>query len=102
VTYPHATTPADHVDVREAEAAWLEARAADAAHKADLDAETGRLRLAGAAYVESATLWAEAAERWACLDNLAEARRCAAAASSAARSAAAALWTATASTVEPF
>lgn len=95
-------TPADYADVREAEATRLEALAVDAAEAADRDAETGRLRLAGAAYIEAATLWAEAAERWAALDNLAEARRCAAASASAARSAAAALWTAAASTVEPF
>jgi hypothetical protein len=96
-------TPADHIDVREAEATSLEARAVDAAEAGDRDAEAGRLRLAGAGYVESATLWAEAAERWAAaLDNLAEARRCASAASSAARSAAAALWTTYTSRVEPF
>lgn len=101
MTHANAT-PADHIDVREAEAAWLEARAVDAAEAGDRDAEAGRLRLAGAGYVESATLWAEAAERWAALDNLAEARRCASAASSAARSAAAALWTTYTSRVEPF
>ena len=101
MTYPHAT-PADHVDVREAEAAWLEARAVDAAEAGDRDTEAGRLRLAGAGYIESATLWAEAAERWSALDNLDEARRCAAAASSAARSAAAALWTTYSHGAEPF
>ncbi len=101
MTYANAT-PADHIDVREAEATWLEARAVDAAEAGDRDAEAGRLRLAGAGYVESATLWSEAAERWAALDNLVEARRCASAASSAARSAAAALWTTYTSRVEPF
>jgi hypothetical protein len=95
-------TPADHADVREAEATWLEARAVDAAEAGDRDTQDGRLRLAGAAYIESATLWAEAAERWAALDNLAEARRCASAGASAARSAAATLWTATASSADPF
>lgn len=92
------SVPADVVDFREHEALAAEDTAERWAQVGDADAREGFLQTAARAYVEAATAWTVAAERWAASGRDADMREAARQGALCASAAAACLWTVQADT----